>query len=92
MAYLTYHVIYIEPFKLDVLNKVLDKLNEKGEWFEIDIFETSSRISSKHIAWYSCHEDILEISKEFSDITFIMHTTGEEGEYDLFTCLNGCKV
>jgi hypothetical protein len=92
MAYLTYHVIYIEPFKLDVLNNVLDKLNKEGEWFEIDKFETSFRIESEHIAWYSCHEDILEMSKEFPDITFIMYTTGEDGESDLFTCLNGCKV
>ncbi|MGB8348304.1 MAG: hypothetical protein WCD86_25705 [Ktedonobacteraceae bacterium] len=69
MGYETTHSISIVKGDASKINDVIDRAGQVSRYGR-DVENTS-------IKWYECEKDMIEVSKEFPDLTIMVHGVGE---------------
>lgn len=99
MGYYTYYTLQANDAKTNLPvneameRKICERLFEisKGAIFEDETFD---HCLSDSLKWYRHEEDLVELSKEFPEVTFLLEGEGEDRDdmWRFFVCNGECEI
>ena len=93
MGYCTYFTITSKPiFKGEKLDKLCEELEEISGGYGFEEYSQGTFGPGDSIKWYSIHDDMLKLSRQYPQHLFIVDGDGEESG-DIWRCFfkNGKK-